>query len=860
MDSIFAMKDMLEEPAQPNILSRNKGFFETLNQQQAKAVGSTEGKVRVIAGAGTGKTKVLTSRYAYLVSEIGINPSNVLCLTFTNKAANEMRFRINRILHGQYRVFENICTIHSFCVKVLRRDIFRLGWPDNFNILDTEDSVTYAKDVMKLLGLDRSALTVKQFLKEISLAKSSTYYVEHFLPNADNSGQDKFTEYIKIQLKNFSIDFTDIIYMALYLLEKHDDVRQYWQEKFNYIMVDEVQDCNKTDWQIIKFLCEKCGNLMVVGDPDQAIYEWRGADPSLFVNFKADTDIILNENYRSNSKILSVANSVISNNKNRVHKDLFTQNKSDERIVYHHDKSEELEAEWVAKQILNIVDKQKNYEDVAVMFRASYISRSFEQQFVKHGIPYVIWGGIRFYERKEIKDCIAYLKLVAFGDDLSFERVINTPSRKFGKASMNKLKEMSKQENLSLYATLKKHIDNLFGAKKELVNFITLIDELSVMSKTQRVTDILDVVLKKTNLMSEYKKDEDTDKLDNIKELLHSTNEYDNEWMGERNLNNYLQDIALYIDEDSRTVTGKVKLMTIHQSKGLEFPYVFVVGLSEGILPNYRSIVERENAGEEEERRLMYVAITRAEKNLILTDSEGFNSSINQNKYPSRFIKEIQESDIHFDTEVDSQLFSLTESSVRNLNRQIQISRYYERLKEGDYVYSMFFGACKVISNDVLQKSCSVMLANGEKRNLLYHAIDPLTNVSIHKINDIIYIRNAYGIVTDIKDDMMTVYHPTLNGTRQYFLCEQSKNIVNATIGGFYVSYKSEPMMTFILEQITKRDDGSMAFYGHRYKDDTKIDLTIEQMVFYKLYSLEKYEQDILLREESFKTMHIGRK
>lgn len=842
------------------MIYRSKGFFETLNQQQIEAVKSTEGKIRVLAGAGTGKTKVLTSRYAYLVSEVGINPSNLLCLTFTNKAANEMRSRINRILLGEYRIYEYISTIHSFCVKVLRRDISRLGWPDNFNIIDSEDSVAYAKEVMNLLGLDRSTLTAKQFLKGISSTKSSIAYVEKLLPNADNSIQDEFTEYIKLQIKNFSIDFHDIINIALYLLEKFDDVKHYWKDKFNYVMVDEVQDCNKTDWQIINLLCEKCGNLMIVGDPDQAIYEWRGANPSLFVNFNADQDVILNENYRSHSKILSVANSVISYNKNRIPKELFTQNISNEKVIYHHDKSEELEAEWVSKQILNIVDKQENYEDVAVLFRASYISRSFEQQFIKHNIPYTIWGGIRFYERKEIKDCIAYLKLIAYGDDLSFERVINTPSRKFGKVSMNKLKDISKKENLSLYVTLKTHLNNLFGAKKELVDFISLIDELSVLSKTQKVTDILNAVLKKTQLMREYKKDEDTDKLDNIKELLQSTSDYDKEWMDEGNLNNYLQDIVLYTNEDLKSTPRKVKLMTIHQSKGLEFPYVFVVGLSEGIFPNYRSIVERGNAGEEEERRLMYVAITRAEKNLILTDSEGFNNTIEQSKYPSRFIKEIKECDIHFDTEVDSELFYQTESCVKNLNTQIKIENYYKGLKEGDYVYSKFFGVCKITSNNVHQKSCSVIFANGDKRNLLYHAIDPVVNVSLPKLNDIIYIRNVYGIVTDIKDDIMNVYHPSLNCSRKYFAGEQSQIIINATIGGFYVTYKSEPIMTFVLDLINKSDDGALLFIGHEYKDNIQIYLSIEQFVFYKLYSKDKYEQDLLLREECFKTMHLGRK
>ena len=649
---------MLPESFQTALVTME--FLNDLNTRQREAVTSTEGRIRVIAGAGTGKTKALTYRYAYIVNELGIDPANILCLTFTNKAAQEMRNRIASFVHsGDYNDF--VCTIDGFCVKMLRRDIYRLGFPKDFRILDEEDSKAVAKACMDELGIKRTEKTVKDFLAGISAAKDLNDYIDtYMLPGscppaaaagagaADNAASPAapascMAAYTRRQMKDYALDFDDIENFAIYLLENFPEVKDYWQGQLNYIMVDEAQDCNADNWEIIEKLAARHHNLFVVGDPDQCIYEWRGARPSRFVDFASDKDIVLDENYRSTPNILDIANCVISNNINRIPKTLFTLAADGLKVVHYHGKTEKEEAEWIVGQIKRLVEEGGKLSAIAILYRSSYLSGVLEQELLAEHIPYAIWGGTRFYERKEIKDALSYLRLVADeNDDLAFRRVINVPARGLGKKFLADLEdsgEASLMQDLRNYCSSGRSGRNAAGASA----FLEIIDSARSVAVESGISDLMNFLLDKSGLKKLYREDQDEDRLENIDELVKSMRFYEESHEGlEISLSDYLQDIALYSNADYRKESDTVKMMTIHQAKGLEFPHVFITGLSEGIFPSMRTIREYKKNGEEEERRLMYVAVTRAEKGLYLTESEGYNQSTRMNKYPSRFLAEIK--------------------------------------------------------------------------------------------------------------------------------------------------------------------------------------------------------------------------
>ena len=649
---------MLPESFQTALVTME--FLNDLNTRQREAVTSTEGRIRVIAGAGTGKTKALTYRYAYIVNELGIDPANILCLTFTNKAAQEMRNRIASFVHsGDYNDF--VCTIDGFCVKMLRRDIYRLGFPKDFRILDEEDSKAVAKACMDELGIKRTEKTVKDFLAGISAAKDLNDYIDtYMLPGscppaaaagagaADNAASPAapascMAAYTRRQMKDYALDFDDIENFAIYLLENFPEVKDYWQGQLNYIMVDEAQDCNADNWEIIEKLAARHHNLFVVGDPDQCIYEWRGARPSRFVDFASDKDIVLDENYRSTPNILDIANCVISNNINRIPKTLFTLAADGLKVVHYHGKTEKEEAEWIVGQIKRLVEEGGKLSAIAILYRSSYLSGVLEQELLAEHIPYAIWGGTRFYERKEIKDALSYLRLVADeNDDLAFRRVINVPARGLGKKFLADLEdsgEPSLMQALRNYCSSGRSGRNAAGASA----FLEIIDSARSVAGESGISDLMNFLLDKSGLKKLYREDQDEDRLENIDELVKSMRFYEESHEGlEISLSDYLQDIALYSNADYRKESDTVKMMTIHQAKGLEFPHVFITGLSEGIFPSMRTIREYKKNGEEEERRLMYVAVTRAEKGLYLTESEGYNQSTRMNKYPSRFLAEIK--------------------------------------------------------------------------------------------------------------------------------------------------------------------------------------------------------------------------
>lgn len=715
-------------------MTMNWAPLNDLNSRQAEAVTSTEGRIRVIAGAGTGKTKALTYRYAYLVNVLGIDPANILCLTFTNKAAAEMRQRIATMVHsGDYNDF--VCTIDGFCVKFLRKEIHRLGFPKTFSILDEEDCKSLAKQTMDELGLKRTEKTVKEFLGQIAVDKALNDYITTFmLPQAkwtDNMLKSNLGNYIHRQVKEYALDFDDLENFTNYILDRFKDAREYWQNQLNYIMVDEAQDCNLDNWQIIEKLAAGHRNLFVVGDPDQAIYEWRGAKPQRFVQFASDKDVVLDENYRSTPKILNVANSVISYNKNRIPKDLFTRQPEGRAVIHFHAKTESEEMEWVATQIKILLDAGARLGDFAILYRSSWQSRAIEEALMKARIQYAIWGGTRFFERKEIKDCLAYLKLINDkNDDLSFERIVNVPSRKLGDKFMTELKQRAKDGDASLFRALEKNTDSAALRKPGALEFLGLMNDCTQFAGNSLVSDLLDRVLDKSGLKKMYREDQDEDRLENIDQLLQSVKFYESTHEAEENrLSEYLQDIALYANQDYRKDTPTVKMMTIHQAKGLEFPFVFIIGLSEGIFPNMRTIREYKKNGEEEERRLMYVAITRAQKALFLTESEGFNASTKMNKYPSRFLTEIKREMFVTEGFMPEDLWKGTRNMMHVLDEETynpgdrddfasERTEYDSPFEVGDVVVHNIFGVGTVVGVNKENTTFEVRFKDGDTRHL----------------------------------------------------------------------------------------------------------------------------------------------
>ena len=689
----------------------------SLNEKQNSAVEATEGRVRVVAGAGSGKTRVLAHRFAFLVNELGISPGNVLCLTFTNKAAQEMKHRIAGMV-DRGDVNDLICTIHSFCVKLLRREIYRIGYPKNFVIIDETDAKDLAKEAMQEFGIDRKKNTAERLLHDVAAFKGydpDGYIAQYLMPGSPDGAPDVKIRYIQLQRKQFALDYDDIIYIATYILTHFADARKYWCEKLNYVMVDEVQDCSGDDWKLIEILASHHGNLFVVGDPDQAIYEWRGASPKTFVNFRADTDIILDLNYRSTPDVLAVANSIIEHNKNRIRKQLTTVRLNERLPIWNHCKSESDEAEGIAGVIENGMLEGCRFSDFAVLYRSSFLSRRIEQALLKRRIPYTVWGGVRFFERKEIKDIICYLRLTANEhDDMAFTRIVNVPARKFGSVTLDRLRKLAESESDSLYPTLKRHIDDPTFGKKQIREFIEIIEEAKSIAEGLKVSDLTERLMKRSGLDTMYRTDEEEERLENVAELISAMIEFEGTRFeeGESDLFHYLHEIALYTNTDHEKEKDKVRLMTIHQSKGLEFPYVFIMGLTEGVFPNHRSIRERRIDGEEEERRLMYVAVTRAKDMLWLSESEGYLNENGALKYPSRFIAEIEPGLIETVGNPDPALLDGTRNMIRRLDEELG-GGDDSVMTAGTKVIHRVFGEGVVESYDAVSKSYKVRF--GEK-------------------------------------------------------------------------------------------------------------------------------------------------
>lgn len=647
-------------------MSSKNELLANMNPRQKEAVMHTEGPLLLMAGAGSGKTRVLTHRIAYLIEEKNVNPWNILAITFTNKAAREMKERVNQLLgSGGEDVW--VSTFHSMCVRILRRDVDQIGYSRNFTIIDTSEQNTLMKRVLKELNIDPKKYDPRSILGAISNAKNE------LLTPADYENQQGslfeqivgrcYALYQKELRNNQCMDFDDLIMNTIRLFKENEDTLQFYQRKFYYIHVDEYQDTNHAQYTLVNLLADRFKNLCVVGDADQSIYGWRGANMQNILDFEKDYPdaavILLEQNYRSTQTILNAANQVIKNNRNRPDKNLWTENRAGEKITYYRGDSERDEARFIVSEMQKqIADKGRKFGDFAVLYRTNAQSRVIEEMLLKANVPYTMVGGRKFYDRKEIRDILAYLSAIANpSDSLSLERIINVPKRGIGATSVEKLREFASLHEWSLLeAAMNVDLANISGkAGKELGSFGMMMDQFAQMIPYLSVTELTKEILDKTG----YKQDlinqnnlESQSRLENLEEFLTVTQEFDKRFEAqneddadapEEKLTVFLNDLALLSDVDSyEEESSQVTLMTLHAAKGLEFPVVFLIGLEENIFPLSRALMEESEL--EEERRLAYVGITRAEEELFLTNA--FSRTLygrTQYNRPSRFVEEIEQ-------------------------------------------------------------------------------------------------------------------------------------------------------------------------------------------------------------------------
>lgn len=609
-------------------------IYDTLNDKQQEAVFCTEGPLLILAGAGSGKTRVITHRIAYLIEEKNVAPWNIMAITFTNKAAGEMRERVNNLVgYGADSIW--VSTFHSTCVRILRRYIDRLGYDNNFTIYDTEDQKSVMKTVCSKLNIDTKYMKEKAILNAISSAKNEMISPQDYaMENSGDFGRKRISEaYIEYQnqlRKNNALDFDDLLVKTVELFRSNPDVLENYQEKFKYIMVDEYQDTNTVQFLFVKLLADKYKNICVVGDDDQSIYKFRGANISNILDFEkyfSDATVIkLEQNYRSTKMVLNAANSVIKNNRGRKDKSLWTERDEGDKIVLKELNNEYEEAEYIAEEIVNLVrDNKFTYNQIACLYRTNAQSRVLEEKFMRENIPYKIVGGINFYQRKEIKDLIAYLKTIENGkDDVAVKRIINVPKRGIGTATINKIQTFADANNMSFYdALLNENAMSILGRSAAKVKpFVDFIQRLRSEAEYGKISDVMEIILKDTGYVTELElenTDEARGRIENIDELFNKIVDYE-EKADTPDLGEFLEEIALVADIDSFDESQDyVVLMTIHSAKGLEFPKVFLCGMEDGLFPSFMTMTSDDNTEIEEERRLCYVAITRAMDSLTLT-------------------------------------------------------------------------------------------------------------------------------------------------------------------------------------------------------------------------------------------------
>lgn len=683
-----------------------------LNEAQREAVTTTEGYVRVIAGAGSGKTRALTHRFAFLVNELGILPGNILCVTFTNKSANEMRQRIHQLTGDNDTGYIN--TFHGFCVSILQEDSHAFQYPRSFLVLDNGDidamlQIIYEERSLTLRDMTFSAardmIEIKKLFKEPDyyrdLITMSLETLKEKYDQATAADDIIFYGYLYQEKKCFGLDYNDLIKFSLYIFQEHPDIRLKWQQRLEYIMIDEFQDIDSLQYELMEVLCGYHKNLFIVGDPDQTIYTWRGADVKYLLNFDQEhlgtRTIMMMQNYRSTPEILAVANSLIEHNQNRIKKELLPTLPSGKPVMCHFAVSPEAEAQAIVDEIGALQDQGVRLGDITILYRAHYVTRAVEEALLREKVPYTLYSGVQFYNRKEVKDALSYLRMIAYKDDLSFRRVANAPKRNLGKRRMAFLEEYAVQKGCSLYQALQENLDDpiLKGTKAQ--QFISLVEIFAAEYEDKPVSEVLSAILNESGYEEMLRTEGNQERLDNLAELKQSVYTYETTCGEEVTLPHYLTYAALLTNADSGdNARDKVKLMTVHAAKGLEFPYVWVCGMNEGIFPSRKV---RTLQGMEEERRLAFVALTRAEKGLYLSMAGG-RSYDGSPWYPSRFLLDIDQALLTFTLPPQEGLIQEAREYVERSIRWMPEREDDVLMPEGQRVRHSMFGDGTVVGID----------------------------------------------------------------------------------------------------------------------------------------------------------------
>ncbi len=677
--------------------------LEGLNEEQLQAVTETEGYIRVIAGAGSGKTRALTRRFAYLVNELGIRPGNILCVTFTNKAANEMRQRIHELTGDNDTGYIN--TFHGFCVSVLQEDSHAVSYPKSFMVLDNSDIDAMLRIIYEERGLTLRDMTFANARDYFEMRKGlyePDYYL-HMIQmsledlhqlylQADNVNDILFYGYLYQEKKCFGLDYNDLIFFTLYIFRENEEIRLKWQKRLEYIMIDEFQDIDPPQYELMEQLCGYHGNLFVVGDPDQTIYTWRGANVRFLMDFDkrfiGTKTIMMMKNYRSSPQVIDCANSLIEKNRNRIRKDLIPMCPAGQPVRYHHAPNAEKEALWIAEEIEKLHAEGVDYKDITILYRAHYVTRSIEDVFLKKELPYTIYSGVQFFARAEIKDALCYLRMIAFKDDLSFLRIINQPRRNMGDRRIAWLQEKAAADQCTLYDALKAGIEDDIFSNTKAKKFVEMIERYSRTADERPASVILGEILDESGYEKMLRTEGSQTRLDNLAELKQAVHEYEVSCGEETDLVSYLNHAAMFTNLDTADYKDQVRMMTIHTAKGLEFPYVFLCGMNEGILPSRKTNTEMQM---EEERRLAFVAMTRAEKGLYLSDAEGQNFD-RTSRYVSRFILDIDKEYLVYDNELKADLLKDSQSYISRSVKNILPDEENLPFKEGDRVEHRVFG------------------------------------------------------------------------------------------------------------------------------------------------------------------------
>ena len=688
-------------------------LFAGFNESQLKAVTETEGYVRVIAGAGSGKTRALTHRFAYLVNELGIMPGNILCVTFTNKSAAEMRKRIHRLTGDNDTGYIN--TFHGFCVSVLQEDSHAVQYPKSFLVLDNSDIDAMLKIIYEERKLSLRDMTFAKARDMIEIRKVFTEpeYYQDMIDMSQEAIKEKYLSavepadiifygYLYQEKKCFGLDYNDLIKFTLYIFEQHEDLRLKWQKRLEYIMIDEFQDIDELQYRLMKILCGYHKNLFVVGDPDQTIYTWRGANIRYLQNFdqefKPVKTIFMMENYRSTPEILRVANALIDKNRFRIEKKLLPTLPAGASVLCSSCDSPEKEAKWIAGEIAKLHGAGVPYREIAVLYRAHYLTRPLEEVFMKEELPYVLYSGTHFFDRKEIKDALSYLRMIAYRDDLSFQRIANVPKRNLGERRMAFLQEFAEQNKCSLYEALSRNLEHELFKRTKAGSFVSLIEEFSSSYSGRPVSEVMSELLDASGYEEMLRTEGSQERLDNLAELKQSIYEYETSCGEEAMLEHYLARVALFTNSDTAGQGDRVKLMTVHTAKGLEFPYVFLCGLNEGVFPSRKT---KTREAMEEERRLAFVAMTRAQKRLYLSAAAGVNFDESL-RYPSRFLLEIGEDLLEYAHPIPDREKQDAWGYIKDMERYMEHREVDKKAQyaKGDKVEHRIFGTGEILSVD----------------------------------------------------------------------------------------------------------------------------------------------------------------